>query len=233
MLSTILMGTISSESSNRGYIAFFDLDRTMIGSVSGRALVKAALKKGLMKYPDLLKALYLSLSYSLRLRDPVMIMDEMVSWVAGLSERDFTDLCDSVFKDVLLPSLFRETGTEIEMHRRNNGKTVILSSSLWQVCRHFSEHLGMDDVICSELEVKNGVLTGKAMGRLCFGPQKLVRMKEYCERNRCSPSKAWYYADSESDVPVLEAVEHPVCVNPDKRLLKRALASNWKVCHWK
>ncbi len=229
------MATTSSENRSNGcnYISFFDLDRTMIASVSGRALAHRAWDKGLMRYPDLVKALLLSLSYSLRLRDPVRIMHEMVSWVGGISVNEFDELCRGVFTDVLLPSLYREVAPEIEMHRRNNGKTVILSSSLMQVCSRFTDYLGIDDVVCSELEVKDGVLTGRADGRLCFGPEKLVRMNRYCEKNNNTAYEAWYYADSVSDIPVLEKVGHPVCVNPDKKLLKIALSNNWKIYNWK
>lgn len=233
MLFTILMGTTSSEHKRRKkYIAFFDLDRTMIRAVSGRALARGAYRNGLMGNGDLAKALWLSVSYKFRLRDPVLIMHEMIGWVKGLPEEIFTNLCRTVFGEILLPSAYNMVGPEIEMHRKNHGKTVILSSSLLQICRQFTTYFGMDDVVCSEIEAQNGILTGRASGSLCFGPEKLVRMKEYCEKNNSNPEEAWYYADSFSDVPVLEVVGHPVCVNPDKQLMKRALENKWKIYQW-
>jgi len=229
------METISSvnKRESKSYIAFFDLDRTMINSVSGMALAKSAWKNGLMNYSDLAKALLLSISWSLGLMDPVKVMHEMVSWVNGLDEAVFKDICGKVFNDILLPSLYNDVQPEIEMHRKNNGKTVILSSSVIQICRQFADHLGMDGVVCSELEAVNGTMTGRAKGRLCFGPEKLVRLKDYCEKNNNTLSEAWYYADAGSDIPVLETIGNPVCVNPDKKLNKQAIANNWKVCNWK
>jgi putative phosphoserine phosphatase/1-acylglycerol-3-phosphate O-acyltransferase len=225
--------SLNDSQRDTGYIAFFDLDRTLIGKVSGKALATGAWKKGLMKTSDLVKAVLLSLLYSLKLMDPVKVMNEMLTWVEGISESTFNDLCSEVFTGVLLPSVYGEAKPEIEEHHKNKTKTVILSSSLLQVCREFADHLGIDDVICSEIEIRNGILTGKPKGHLCFGPEKLVRMKEYCEKNNITPRKAWYYADSASDIPVLEAVGHPVCVNPDKELLKKAKINSWEVYYWK
>jgi HAD superfamily hydrolase (TIGR01490 family) len=228
------MATTSSENRRRKkYIAFFDLDRTMIRAVSGRALARGAYRNGLMGNGDLAKAIILSVTYKLKLSDPVKAMHEMIGWVKGLPEEIFTNLCHTVFGEILLPSAYNMVGPEIEMHRKNHGKTVILSSSLVQICRQFKTYFGMDDTVCSEIEAQNGILTGKAKGSLCFGPQKLVRMREYCEKNNTNPAEAWYYADSISDVPVLDAVGHPVCVNPDKQLMKTALEKNWNIYHWR
>jgi len=92
--------------------------------------------------------------------------------------------------------------------------------------------LNLDDVICSELEVKNGYLTGLPVGHLCFGEEKAVRLKKYCEKNSFSLTDAWYYGDSVSDLPPLNAVGNPVCVNPDNQLRKTALKRRWKILKW-
>jgi phosphoserine phosphatase len=62
--------------------------------------------------------------------------------------------------------------------------------------------------------------------------KKLIRMKDYCEMNNSRPEEAWYYGDSGSDIPVLESVGHPVCINPDRRLKKTALRRKWKIYQW-
>jgi HAD superfamily hydrolase (TIGR01490 family) len=234
MLSTTRMATTSSNDRVKegGYIAFFDLDRTIISAVSGRALALGAWKAGLMSPSGLFKALLLSLAWSLKVMDPVETIHRMTGWVKGIRESDFEDLCRKVFNEKLLPSVHRDVTDEIIMHRANGGRLVILSSSLKQICGLFVEHLGMDDALCSELGAEDGILTGRSAGMLCFGPEKLERMKKYCEINNNTPAMAWYYADSWSDVPVLEAVGYPVCINPDKKLLRKALTNNWKVHNW-
>lgn len=119
------------------------------------------------------------------------------------------------------------------MHKAAGARTVILSSSLFPICRAVADHMGIDDVICSELEVENGLLTGKPKGNLCFGNEKLVRLKAYCEKNNSPLAEAWYYGDALVDAPALGIVGNPVCVNPDKKLKKLAIEKNWTIYLWK
>ena len=229
------METISSKEIKKGYrdyIVFFDLDKTITKTVSGRIIAVAAYKKGLLKGGDLINALYNSLVYRFRIKDQLKIIYDMVSWVKGVKETALIDLCSEVFNDTILPSFHHEVTSEIELHKKNNAKLVILSSSLEPLCVKVADYLKMDDIICTRLQVINGVYTGRLSGIPCFREGKVAGMTEYCERNNSKPEKAWYYGDSESDLPVLNAVGHPVCINPDKILLKTATEKNWTVYNW-
>lgn len=217
----------------KSYIAFFDLDRTITKSISGRALASAAYRKGLMAHRNLINAIFLSLLFRLKLKDPLKLLDQMVSWVKGIPERTIVDLCSEVFHEVLFPSVYKKAIAEIEFHRAQNAKVVILSSALTSVCQEMANNLNIDDIICSELEVYNGKMTGRPVGHLCFGEEKAVRLKEYCEKHNSSRSEAWYYGDSISDLPALNAVGNAVCINPDKKLKKTALKRDWKILYWK
>jgi HAD superfamily hydrolase (TIGR01490 family) len=228
------METISSRDSATGYnyIAFFDLDRTIIKAVSGKALVRGAIRKGLFSPSDLFNAFYLSLAYKLNIRDPLKIMDEMTGWVKGMAEKTMNDLCSEVFDKVLLPSVYSQARSEIKFHKNNYAKVVILSSALTRICREVAINLEMDDIICSDLEVINGNLTGHTIGLLCFGEEKKLRLGEYCEKNNSKPADSWYYGDSISDLPALSIVGHPVCINPDNRLRRAAGKRGWRILHW-
>jgi HAD superfamily hydrolase (TIGR01490 family) len=228
------METTSSRDRNHkySYLAFFDLDQTIANSISGRTLVKAAYKKGLLTGLDLMNALILSLQFRLKFKDPLKIIDSMVRWSEGIPEKTMVDLCSDVFRQVLVPSVYKEARFEIETHKAKNAKVIILSSSLTTVCQEMAKYLGMDDSICTELEVRNGYLTGHPVGHLCFGEEKAQRLKGYCEKNNFSTFDAWYYADSISDLPALSSVGNPICVNPDNKLKKTAIRRGWKIVSW-
>jgi HAD superfamily hydrolase (TIGR01490 family) len=229
------METISSiENYNAGnYIVFFDLDQTLTRSISGKALTIAGFRKGLFRTRDIFKAVFLTLAYRFNIRNPSGIVDEMVSWVRGIPENKMDDLCSEVFRNAILPSVYKDAMAEIAFHKTKNARIVILSSALKNICRDMAENLALDDFICSELQVRDGVLTGFPLGRLCFGKEKAVRLLAYCENNNISPSDAWYYGDSISDLSALSSVGNPVCVNPDNRLKKVALKNGWKIVSWK
>ena len=214
------------------YIAFFDLDRTITKAVSGNVLALTAYRKGLMSNSDIMYALWLLFGYKLSLRDPQKIIYKMAGWVKGIPEKTLDDLSVEISHKILLPAVYPEALSEIRMHSDKNVRTVILSSSPYPVCREMSKSLGIDDIVCSDLEVIDGYLTGLSVRPLCFGEEKPNRLKEYCEINNTDPASCWYYGDSIADSPALSIVGHPVCVNPDKKLLKKARENNWKIYYW-
>jgi putative phosphoserine phosphatase / 1-acylglycerol-3-phosphate O-acyltransferase len=225
------METISSEIKNKrdSYIVFFDLDLTLTRAISGKALAVTGFKKGLFSGWDFINAIFLSVVFRLKLKDPYRIVGNMVRWVKGMDESTMNDLCSEVCRDTLLPSVYKDALTEIEFHKSKNAKIVILSSALKRICTDISKALNIDDIICSELEVSDGVLTGRPIGNLCFAEEKAIRLVDYCEKNNQNVSESWYYGDSISDVPALSKVGHPVCVNPDARLRKTAIKREWKI----
>ena len=229
------METISSEDSKSGksYFAFFDLDQTIIHANSGRLLALEAYKGGMMTSMDLVRGIWLSILYRLNLKDTEKIITDMVSWVTGLPETTLIDLSIRIFDNFLLNAITDNARSEIRFHKEKNAGIVILSSSLSTVCQAVAKHLEMDDVISSKLEVVDGLYTGRPVGKLCFGEEKAVRLREYCKKNNSKVRDAWYYGDSIADFPALKIVGHPVCVNPDKKLVRWANKNDWKICRWK
>jgi len=227
------MGLTSSEhKTGGGYIAFFDLDQTLINNNSGILLARYAYRNKLMKWPDLIRAVKLSLSYRLKLSKTEKILSDMIMWIKGVTEVAFNDLCREIFEEKLYPSIYYSAVSELAFHKLHNGSTVILSSAVSPVCRAVAGSLKMDGFISTELEVKDGRFTGCTTGKLCYGPEKASRLKEYCEKNYIAPGDCWYYGDSFSDLAVLKIVGHPVCVNPDNKLKRIALENRWKINYW-
>lgn len=224
--------TFSSLNGKEKYVAFFDLDRTITGAISGKALAIAAYRRGLLSYRNILYGVFLSAIYRLQIIDPYTIVKDMIAWVKGMPVDVMNDLCSEVVRKILIPSVFSEAITEIEYHKSENARVVLLSSSLKPICKEISEKLGIDDVICSELEVTDRHMTGLPVGRICFAEEKAVRLLSYCENNHFSPESSWYYGDSISDLPALEKVGYPVCVNPDFKLKKKAELRNWRTHRW-
>ncbi len=225
--------TSSKNNSSQGYIAFFDLDRTILSVISGRAIATMAFRKGLIKNYSLLQALSLSALYKLRLKDPLAAIDQMTRWTRGMDEKTFTELCSDALDELLIPSVYPDARKEILIHKANNARVVILSSALTPICRGMAKNLGMDDFIGTEMAIKDKSLTGETEGALCYGDEKAIRLREYCEINNAAPSAAWYYGDSYSDLRVLNAVGNPVCINPDKRLRETARLKGWKILNWR
>jgi len=141
-------------------------------------------------------------------------------------------LSGEVFHRYLQDAVRPEIYAEIRYHKERNARIVILSSAIQFICSLMGSHLAVDDIICSELEIRDGLFTGRSVGPLCFGIEKLTRLKAYCEKMNCSPEKAYYYADDISDFQVLDVVGYPVCINPDRKLARAAAAKHWTIHEW-
>jgi phosphoserine phosphatase len=89
--------------------------------------------------------------------------------------------------------------------------------------------LAFDGGIGSRSEIVDGRYTGRAAGPFNYREGKVLSMRELAEREQIDLDASYAYSDSESDLPMLRAVGHPVVVNPDPDLRRIATAEGWEV----
>jgi phosphoserine phosphatase len=90
----------------------------------------------------------------------------------------------------------------------------------------------VDDVLCATLAEENGTYTGELSGAPVAGDARARMLASFARRRNLDLSRSYAYADSISDLPMLEAVGNPVAVNPDRRLGAAARERGWRVEHW-
>ena len=211
------------------YLAFYDLDHTILVDNSATHLINEARKRGVMTEKHFRQAVLLSILYKLRIGNSTKMIIRMLSWLKGLNEELVTKLCIEVFNEQIIHKIRPEIIQTFEEHRSKNGALVLLSSSSEPICYPVSKHLKFDDTICSRLESKDGFLTGSTEGALVYGKEKENRLLAYCREHGYDPEQAYYYGDSFTDKYVMAAVGNPVAVDPDKRLCKIALERDWPI----
>jgi len=213
-------------------VAFFDLDHTILNDSSGKILGIQAFINNIFKKRYMFEAAFISAAYKFNLMDPEKILIKMGKWLRGQQEEKIVDFMNTMFNKVMKQAIRQKAHKEIEYHKKNNALTVILSASTSQICEPVKNHLGFDDMICTILEVINGRFTGYPKGRYCYGEEKLVRSINYCKKYNLTLENAWFYTDSYSDIPMLNAVGHPVCVSPDNKLRRFAQSKGWDIERW-
>jgi HAD superfamily hydrolase (TIGR01490 family) len=211
------------------YIAFYDLDRTILTGNSATALVEESKSRGVMTSSQYRHAVWLSLLYKMNLGDPNKMIMRMLSWLKGLRESDIRQLCEDIYHASIKKTIRPEILESFEMHRSSGAALVLLSSATAPICEAINRHLQLDAIICTHLETLDGAFTGHTRGKLVYGTEKKHRLLSFCNENACDPQKAWYYGDSHADRYVMEAVGNPVAVSPDKGLKKIALRRNWPI----
>ncbi len=109
---------------------------------------------------------------------------------------------------------------------------AILSTSPTYVTRPIAQMLGIDEVISTQFEVREGCFTGRLMGPACVGKGKVHWAEDLGTRLDVDLGQSWFYTDSYTDMPMLERVGNRVIVNPDPRLRRVAKRRGWPVQDW-
>jgi len=214
------------------YVAFFDLDKTLTGTNSGYALVRTAYDKKLLQKKDLVGPLLMLVLYKAGIRPAESIITALGEKLRGTDINEFEDLAGEAVAKYLLGSIFPSAREELLLHKKENALTVILSSAVEGICNPVAGHLSIGSILCTAMENINGKLTGNPAGNYCYGKEKTRRLTEFCLGNGFDIRKAFYYADSFSDIDALQSVGNPVCVNPDRRLRKHAERNGWEIRRW-
>lgn len=223
---------VVSLSQESRYLALFDLDYTVFDTNSSHVLATRAHKVGFLSTRDMIKGIWLVLRQKMGLGDVKKIIQVAYRWMEGVPVEDFRRFGREIVEDTLLGFIRPEIREVLKQHKEKGADVVILSAALEMICEPIARHLEMDDIICSRLEIKDGKYTGSALGPPCIGEEKLNRVKEYCSEHGFGLEDAYYYGDSILDLPALEAVGHPVCINPDKKLAVEAEKRGWPIHRW-
>lgn len=106
----------------------------------------------------------------------------------------------------------------IAWHRAQGHEVVIVSASLSLYLREVGRQLGIDEVLCTELEVDDtGALTGRLTGANCRGPEKAARLIAHLGG---ADFELWAYGDSRGDADLLALAQHPTRVaRRDRRIV--------------
>lgn len=101
-------------------------------------------------------------------------------------------------------------------HRRNRHRLVIASASPGLYVHHLGRLLNADEVICTEMALVNGRLTGQLRGGNCRGPEKARRVLAHLAEQPAS--QVWAYANGAVDQPLLDLADVAIRVTPYRHL---------------
>ena len=118
------------------------------------------------------------------------------------------------------------------LDRHRDGLVVIATATNRFITEPIAQALGVEHLIATEPEMRNGRFTGKVAGTPSFREGKATRTLEWLAA-RGQPLEtfveSWFYSDSINDRPLLERVTHPVAVDPDAKLSSLAKELGWRV----
>jgi HAD superfamily hydrolase (TIGR01490 family) len=206
----------------------FDVDHTITYGSTGRRFAEAAARRGVFKLRYLALIPY---SYALyRLGGGVdALLEGEFAFIKGVERSRLEEIGREVFEHRTSKALRPGVLKLIEAIKADGGKVLLATSSLDFIVRPLAERLGIDDVIASSLEYRDGRCTGRLNGPAMFGQAKRDAVLSYAKKKGVELSDSAFYSDSIHDLPLLLAVGEPVAVAPERRLRREAEARGWKI----
>jgi HAD superfamily hydrolase (TIGR01490 family) len=211
--------------------AFFDLDKTLIEGSSAVHFARAAYNAGMRTRSEIAKDLWANLRFRFRgstdeetdtLRG--MVLDAL----AGQRVVDLQRLGPSVLGGIL-PLVYTEVLEEAWSHIDAGRPAYIVTAASHELAESLARVLVMDGGIGVRSETRDGVYTGAPDGPFTYREGKVEAIKDLADEQGFELDRCYAYSDSESDLPMLRAVGHPVVVNPDRELEQIARDEGWRV----
>lgn len=89
-----------------------------------------------------------------------------------------------------------------------------------------------DEVVATRLVERDGAFTGEIEASPLVAEARAAWLADLARAWDADLTRSYAYADSLSDLPLLEAVGHPVAVNPDVELMRVARRRRWPMEDW-
>lgn len=219
--------------SNSRSIAFFDLDRTLLPVNSAWLWMRYELKRGYLTWRQVAYASGWLTAYHLGMASLDKPLREAVATYTGVPAEELRERTRDFYERDLAGG-FRPGGLRaVEEHRAAGDEVVLLTTSSTYLSALVSEELGLDGYLCNAFEEDaSGRLTGVAAEPLCYGQGKVAAGADYAAQRGTGLVDCTFYSDSLSDLPMLDAVGHPVVVAPDPRLQRLAQRRGWPQVVW-
>lgn len=118
---------------------------------------------------------------------------------------------------------------ELREHQMNGATIIIISGSFYDCVAPIAHYLNVSDFLCIDLAHHNNIYTGKINGIQTIGEGKLTAISDYIKKNNLDLKGSYGYGDHVSDLPFLNFVENPVVVGSNCELITVAESKNWRV----
>ncbi|MGD8418669.1 MAG: HAD family hydrolase [Pseudomonadales bacterium] len=210
---------------DRPVVAYFDLDRTLIGGYSITALALTKMWSGSLSPKKIFVHAGIFLHWGLGRSDYHQLLESTVGGLVGMSEAEMAELGELAFERRIRPIIYLEGRQLIDAHKALGHEVVIVTSASRYQVDPIARELGVDQYYCTELEIEHGLITGNVTP--CYGPGKKKAADVHAAFRSADLQDAFFYTDSCEDLPLLEEVGRPVAVNAKTSLARVASERGW------
>lgn len=210
--------------------AFFDLDRTLLSGASAQVVSRVLRETGVVNREIPGESILYKVFETFGENLPSMLLGRQgVVALRGHSRDEVRAAAQAAVPG--LESLMQPYARNVMRRHRDEGRRIVLATTTPRdLIEPFALAVGFDAVVATTYATdENGIYNGELHGPYVWSRGKKDAVRAWADENGISLKDCWAYSDSVYDEPLLAAVGHPVCVNPDFRLRLMAAARRWPV----
>ncbi len=212
-------------------LALFDLDNTLLHGDSDHAWGEFLVEEGLVDREQFrLNNDRFYAQYRAGTLDIHEYLRFALSAIAGRTDDFLAPLHRRFMQRKIEPMIGADSLELVQRHRQD--LSVIVTATNAFVTRPIADRFAVPHLIACEVEKIGDRYSGAAIGIPSFREGKVERVRQWLAamgKSLGDFEKSFFYSDSLNDLPLLEAVSHPVAVNPDATLRAHAAARGWPI----
>ena len=153
-----------------------------------------------------------------------------LSTIKGKRPEEIENLLNKFLSSVIEPMINIYALRLLHNHYHNNDVMLLASATNSVIVTPIAKRLGFKNIVATEVEIVNGVYSGKFQNTPALGEGKLQKVREWMRKNDFNDFKnTTFYSDSINDFPLLAAVNKAVAVNPDNKLREECEKRSWEI----
>jgi len=209
-------------------LAIFDLDNTLLNGDSDHAWGEFLVKKGIVD-----ESFYRTQNdhfYELYKQSKLDIMAYLAFALEPLTRFSLDELSAlhaEFMRTVVASMRLPKADALLQHHRQQGDYLLIITATNGFITRPIAKALGVDDILATDPEIRDEKYTGRIVGTPCYQDGKVTRLNQWLQQTRQDLDNSYFYSDSINDLPLLQAVTHPVVVDGDERLTAEAQQRGW------
>ena len=212
-------------------LALFDLDHTLLTLDSDEAWVEFLIEEGILDKTAFERANHeLVARYRAGEATSVEFTHFYLSTLVG-RDPDLLATWHATYLERKIRPAISASARELIARHRTEGHLLVMTTATGRfIVAPIARELGLENLIATEPEMKDGLYTGKVAGTPNMREGKVTRLETWLgERGLALDHfrESWFYSDSVNDLPLLLRVTHPIAVNPDPPLAAVAREKGW------
>jgi putative phosphoserine phosphatase/1-acylglycerol-3-phosphate O-acyltransferase len=209
--------------------AFFDFDGTIISGYSAVSFVQEQLRRGDLSPRDFAEMVGAMTSFGLGNIGFSALMVGTSQFLRGVREESYIELGQELFQKHIARLVYPESRALVEAHLRKGHTLALISSATPYQVEPAARDLGIQNVLCTRLEVEDGVFTGDVVRPTCFGEGKVTAAESVAKEFGVDLAESFFYSDSDDDIQLLERVGRPRPLNPNQKLTTISERRGWPI----